>query len=118
MLVRGCVLSRERLVPDLGEAGVEVGSSMGLLLPCLPLSQAERVVWRKPVLLFECLETFLSETFSSEAAELEELVSECWGCQCILVEAFGAGLAVCTCYLLQMLVSCLVPTLLLREPVR
>ena len=107
----------ERIVPDLGEAGVEVGSSMGLL-PCLPLSQAERVVWRKPVLLFECLETFLSETFSSEAAEPEVLVSECWGCQCILVEAFGAGLAVCTCYLLQMLVSCLVPTLLLREPVR
>ena len=35
-----------------------------------------------------------------------------------LVAAFGAGLAVCTCYLLQKLVSCWVPTLLLREPVR
>ncbi len=118
MLVRGCVLSRERLVPDLGEAGVEVCSSMGLLVPCLPLFQVERVVWRKPVLLVECLETFLSETFSSEVEELGELVSECWECQCILVGAFGAELAVCTCYLLQMLVSCLVPTLLLREPVQ
>ncbi len=113
-----CVLSRERLVPDLGEAGVEVCSSMGLLLPCLPLSQVERVVWRKPVLLVECLETFLLETFFSEVEELEGLVSECWGCQCILVGAFGAGLAVCTCYLLQMLVSCLVPMLHLHEPVR
>ena len=118
MLVRGCVLSREHLVPDLGEAGEEVCSSMGLLLPCLPLSQVERVVWRKPVLLVECLETFLSETFSSEVEGLEELVSECLECGCVLVAAFGAGLAVCTCYLLLMLVSSWVPTLLLREPVR
>ncbi len=108
-----------RIVPDPVEAGVEVCSSMGLLLPCLPLSLlGERVVWRKPVLLSECLETFLSETFSSEVGELEGLVSECWGFQCVLVVAFGTGLAVCTCYLLQKLVSCWVPTLLFREPVR
>ncbi len=108
----------ERIVPDPVEAGVEVRSSMGLFLPCLSLSLlGERVVWRRLVLLSECLETLLSETFSSEVEELGGLVSECLGCQCILVEAFGAGLAVYTGYLRQMLVSCWVPTLLLREPV-
>ncbi len=92
---------------------------MGLLLPCLSLSRlGERVFWHRPVLLSECLETLLSEIFSSEVEGLEGLVSGCWGCQCILVVAFGAGLAVCTCYLLQKFVSCLVPTLLLREPAR
>ncbi len=114
----------ERIVPDLVEAGVEVCSSMGLLLPCLSLSLlGERVVWRKPVLLVECLETFLSETFFSEVEELGGLVSECLECQCTLVEAFGAGQqragrAVCTGFLRQMLVSCWVPTLLLRELVQ
>ncbi len=109
----------EHIVPDPVEAGVEVCSSMGLLLPCLPLSLlGERIFWHRSVLLSECLETFLSETFSSEVEGLEGLVSECWGFQCIVVVAFGAGLAVCTGYLLQKLVSCWVPTLLLREPVR
>jgi hypothetical protein len=111
------VLSMERFVPDPVEAVVEVCSMIGHLLPCLSLPGG-RVVWHRPVLLFECLETFLAETFSLEVEELGGLVSECWGCQCILVEAFGAGLAVCTCYLRQTLVSCWVPTLLLREPMR
>ena len=111
----------ERVVPDPFATGLEVCSSMGFLLPCLSLSLSllgERVFWRRPVLLSECLETFLSETFSLEVEGLEGLVSECWGYRCILVAAFGAGLAVCFCYLLCKLVSCWVPTLLLREPVR
>jgi hypothetical protein len=107
----------ERIVPDPVEAGVEVCSSMGFLLPCLSLLEG-RVVWHRPVLLFECLETFLGETFSLEVEGLGGLVSECLECQCGLVEAFGAGRAVCTCFLRPTLVSGLVPTLLLRELVQ
>jgi hypothetical protein len=55
---------------------VEVCSSMGLLLPCLFLLGG-KVVWHRPNLLVECLETFLWETFSSEVEGLGELVSDC-----------------------------------------